>query len=114
VGLTPLQLQTSIQNKLIADKIFTRPSVNINVVQNLRTVTVGGSVRQPGKQQWSADLSLTSAIDQAGGLSEWGSKKGVRLIREGKVQLYDLRKFEKDPSQDPKLLPGDQVVVPGG
>jgi polysaccharide export outer membrane protein len=114
VGLTPLQLQKSIQDKLIADKIFTRPSVNINVVQTLRTVTVGGAVRQPGKQQWSADLTLSSAIDQAGGLTEWGSKKGVRLIRESKVQLHDLRKIEKDPSLDPKLLPADQIVVPGG
>lgn len=114
VGLTPLQLQTAIQNKLISEKIFTRPSVNINVVQNLRTVTIGGQVRQPGRQQWAADLTLSAAIDGAGGLGEWGSKKGVRLIREGKVQIYDLRKFEKDPSLDPKLLPGDQVVVPGG
>jgi polysaccharide export outer membrane protein len=114
VGLTPLQLQTSIQNKLIAEKIFTRPSVNINVVQNLRTVTIGGSVRQPGRQQWSDDMTLTSAIAQAGDLSEWGDPKRVRLIRNKQVQIYDIRKFTKDPSLDPKLLPGDQVIVPGG
>jgi protein involved in polysaccharide export with SLBB domain len=115
VGLTPNQLQNSIQNKLIADKIFTRPSVNINVVNTLRTVTVGGGgVRQANKIQWSPDLSLSSAIDQAGGYGDFADKKRVRLIRDGKVQSFDMRKVEKDPSLDPKLLPGDQVTVPGG
>lgn len=114
VGLTPLQLQTSIQKKLVADQIFTNPAVNINVVQSLRTVTVGGSVRQPGRQQWAPDLTLNSAIQGAGGPSEWADEKRVRLIRNNQVQVYDLRKFVKDPSQDPKVLPGDQVIVPGG
>ncbi len=114
VGLTPLQLQTSIQNKLVADQIFTHPSVNINVVQSLRTVTIGGSVRQPGRQQWAPDLTLNSAIQNAGGPTEWAKEKAVRLIRNNQVQVYDLRRFEKEPAQDPKLLPGDQVIVPGG
>lgn len=114
VGLTPQQLQTAIQNKLVSDKIFTRPSVNISVMQTLRSVTIGGSVRAPGRQQWSDDMTLTSAVAAAGDLSEWGDAKRVRLIRERKVQVFDLRKIAKDPALDPKLLPGDQVIVPGG
>jgi polysaccharide biosynthesis/export protein len=113
-GLSSNQLQVAIQNKLIADKIFTRPTVNINPVPTLRTVTVGGQVRAPGRQQWSDDMTLGSAISAAGGLGEWADQKRVRLIRDRKVQVFDLRKFAKDPNLDPKVLPGDQVEVPGG
>ena len=112
IGLTPPQLQVAIQNKLMAEKIFSRPTVNINLMQSGRWVLIGGGVRNPQRLQWSPDLTLNQAIELAG-LGEFGSKKGVRLIREGKVQVYDARKFDKDPSQDPKLLPGDQISVPG-
>lgn len=114
VGLTPLQLSTAIQNKMVGDKIFTRPNVNINIVQNLRHVTVGGQVRNPGRQQWSEDMTLGTAISAAGGPGEWANMKRVRLIRNRAVQTYDMRKIEKEPGLDPKVLPGDQIEVPGG
>jgi polysaccharide export outer membrane protein len=111
-GLTPPQVEKAVQNRLIADKLFTHPSVNINPVANSRMVTIGGGVRAPQRLPWSADLTLMSAIQIAGGYSDWGSPKGVRLIRNGQQEVYDARKFDKNPSLDPKLLPGDQIVVP--
>jgi protein involved in polysaccharide export with SLBB domain len=55
---------------------------------------------------------LRTAIENVGGLDDFGNKKGVRLIRDGKIiQVYNLKDLEKDPSKDPKLLPGDQVFV---
>lgn len=113
-GLTPPQIEKAIANKLVSEKIFTSPTVNINMAQLARYVVVGGGVRAPQRLVWTTDLTLNAAIDIAGGLSDFGSKKGVRLIRDGKQTSYDARKFDKDPSLDPKLLPGDQVVVPGG
>jgi polysaccharide export outer membrane protein len=110
-GLTPNQVEKTVESRLVAEKLFTHPSVNINPVVNTRMVTIGGGVRAPGRQPWSADLTLMSAINTAGGLSDWGSLKGIRLIRNGQQEIYDGRKFEKNPSLDPKLLPGDQVVV---
>jgi protein involved in polysaccharide export with SLBB domain len=53
-----------------------------------------------------------SAIQVAGGLGDWGSYNKIRLIRNGQQQVIDGRKFVKDPSLDPKLMPGDQVIVP--
>ncbi len=111
-GLTPTQVEKLIQSKLISEKLFTRPSVNINPSANSRVVTIGGAVRAPQRLVWSPDLTLRSAVDLAGGLSEWGTLKGVRIIRNGQQTSYDGRKFDKDPSLDPKLLPGDQIVVP--
>jgi polysaccharide export outer membrane protein len=111
-GLTPPQVEKTVQNKLIADKLFTHPSVNIIPVANSRMVTIGGGVRAPQRLPWSADLTLGSAIQIAGGYSDWGSPKAVRLIRNGQQEVFDARKFDKNPSLDPKLLPGDQIVVP--
>lgn len=111
-GLTPTQVEKLIQSKLVAEKLFTHPSVNITPSVNSRVVTVGGAVRAPQRLAWSPDLTLRSAVDLAGGLSEWGTLKGLRIVRNGQQTLYDGRKFDKDPSLDPKLLPGDQVIVP--
>ncbi len=34
------------------------------------------------------------------------------MIRDGKIQTFNLKKADKDPNQNPKLLPGDEVEVP--
>ena len=116
-GLTSSQAEDQIQAKYIADKIYTRPVVIISVqqAQVQRSVTISGGVRQPGKQPWASDLTLGSAIGSAGGLSDFGSPKGTRIIRDGKVfGTYDLKELDKDPTKDVKLLAGDQVIVKGG
>jgi protein involved in polysaccharide export with SLBB domain len=111
-GLTPTQLERDIQNKLIADKIFTRPTVLINVAQATRYVSISGGVRQPQRLLWSSDLTVSSAIGNCAGLSDFGSPKGIKVIREGKIfGLFNLTELQKDPAKDPKLLPGDQVLV---
>jgi polysaccharide export outer membrane protein len=112
IGLTPPQVEKLIQSKLVAEKFFTNPGVNINTSPNSRFVVIGGGVRAPQRLAWSPDLTLRSAVELAGGLTDWGSWKGIRLIRDGKPTVYDARKFDRDPAQDPKLLPGDQVIVP--
>lgn len=114
-GFTSSQIEDQIQAKYIADKIFTKPIVIISVeqAQVQRSITISGGVKGPGKQQWTADLTLTSAIGAAGGLGDFGKKKGVRIIRDGKVfGVYDLRELDKDPSKDVKLLAADQVIIP--
>ena len=46
-------------------------------------------------------------------MSDFGDEKGIRIIREGKIAgTYNLKDIRKDPAKDPKLLPGDQVIVP--
>ena len=71
-------------------------------------MTIGGNVRVPGRTQWSADLTLMSAISDHGGPGDFAGKK-INLIRNGAIQVFRFDKLQKDPSQDPKLLPGDQV-----
>lgn len=112
-GLTSTQLERVIQARLVAEKIFTRPTVVINIAPVARYVSVSGGVRVPQRLQWSPDLTLASSIGNAGGIGDFGDPKKVRVVREGKVLgVFNLKQFVNDPSADPKLLPGDQVIVP--
>ncbi|MDR3404982.1 MAG: polysaccharide biosynthesis/export family protein [Chthoniobacter sp.] len=112
VGLTASQLEHSVESKLVGDKIFTHPTVLISIAQAMRYVSISGGIRSPQRLSWSSDLTLSSAIGNSGGLSDFGSPKGIRIIREGKIAgTFNLNEIQKDPAKDPKLLPGDQVVV---
>jgi polysaccharide export outer membrane protein len=111
-GLTATQFERSVESKLVSEKIFTHPTVLINIAQTMRYVSISGGVRQPQRLSWSSDLTLSSAIGNCAGLSDFGSPKGIRIIREGKIfGVFNLTELQKDPSKDPKLLPGDQVLV---
>jgi polysaccharide export outer membrane protein len=107
-GLTQSQLERAIERKLIDEKIFRWPTATINVNPGARFVTIGGNVRQPNRLQWTADLTILSAISACGGSGDFAGNR-VNLIRSGQVQQYDLRKLKKNPADDPRLNPGDQV-----
>lgn len=110
-GLTISGAQQAIEAKLRAEEIYTNPTIIITTQTTQRFVSVGGAVRAPGRIPYTADLTLSTAINAAGGLNEFGSPKRISLIRGGQRASYDLRKIAKDPSTDPTLLPGDQVEV---
>jgi polysaccharide export outer membrane protein len=111
-GLTATQLERTMQNRFMAEKIFKNPTVIINIAQQARYISVSGGVRQPQRLLWNNDLTLSSAIGNCGGLGDFGSPKGIRVIRDGKIfGMFNLRDIQGDPGADPKLLPGDQVLV---
>jgi polysaccharide export outer membrane protein len=107
-GLSQSQLEKAIEKRFVDGKFFRWPTVTINVMSQQRTVTVGGAVRAPGRQPWTADLTLMSALSAAGGPSDFASDK-VNVIRNGAATQYRVKQLKKNPSADPKLMPGDQV-----
>jgi polysaccharide export outer membrane protein len=109
-GLPVREAQLAIEGKLKSEEIYTHPSITINMQAMSRFVNVGGSVRQPGRIPYTTDLTLMSAINAAGGPSEFAGDK-IRLTREGKATSYSTKRLRKDPTKDPKILPGDQVEV---
>jgi polysaccharide export outer membrane protein len=109
-GLSVRQAQVAIESKLKGGEIYTNPSITINMQAQARFVNVGGAVRGAGRVPFTADLTLLSAINAAGGPSEFAGDK-IRLTREGKATIYSTKKLRKDPSKDPKILPGDQIQV---
>jgi len=113
LGLTTTELERTLQNRFVAGKIFTQPTVIISPIQGARMVTVIGGVRNPGRLPWNPDLTLTTAIGQSGGPGEFPDLKKVRIIRDSKIiGTFSVPQINKNPALDPKLLPGDQVVVP--
>jgi polysaccharide export outer membrane protein len=109
-GLPPSQVQIAIQNKYVADGIYTNPTVTVNPPAQSRFVDVSGAVRSPGRVPYSSDLTLMTTIDSAGGPSDFAGDQ-IRLVRGGKIQYFSRKKLNKDPSLDPRIEPGDQIQI---
>lgn len=110
-GLQPNQVQDAIQNRLKEEKIFTHPTITILQSQP-RFVNVGGEVKAPQRIPYTSDMTLSSAINAAGWFTDYAKQSSIRLTRDGKTTIYDMKELRKNPAADPKLLPGDQIVVP--
>lgn len=113
-GLLPEQLAARLQSQYRSAQIYTRPTFQViadssggNIVS--QTVTVGGDVRRPGPVPFSNGLTLWQAVQAAGGENEFGSIRRVRLIRDGNLREYDLRKPE---DMQLRLSPRDTIQVP--
>ncbi|HEV7403744.1 MAG TPA: polysaccharide biosynthesis/export family protein [Chthoniobacteraceae bacterium] len=111
-GTSSTTLARAIERKLVAEKIFTSPTAVITLNPASRFVTVGGAVRSPQAVPWTNDLTLSNAIIRAGGDNGFPNYRKVKLTRDGKATFYNLSRADKDPAQNPKLLPGDEVILP--
>lgn len=87
----------------------------LTVQERKNFVFLNGELRDPGRIAHTPGMTLLQAISQARGLTEWGSKKGVRIRRNsdaGPTEIVvDLRKVEDGAAADPVLMPGDVVLV---
>lgn len=110
-GLTQDELQLAIEKSYRDNEIYTRPTITVSVPMQTRFVNVGGEVRMPQRVQYTSDLTVLSAINAAGGFTEFASQGNVRLLRGDQVTMIDIRKVRKNPSLDITLRPGDSVEV---
>lgn len=111
-GLTQAQLQSAIETAYRTQQIYTNPSITVSVPTAARFVDVGGSVRAPQRVPYTPDLTVLGAITATGGFTEFADQSKVRLLRDGQVQIINVREVRKDPSRDVKLKPGDKIEVP--
>ncbi|MDQ6624185.1 MAG: polysaccharide export protein [Verrucomicrobiota bacterium] len=111
-GLTPSQLQSSIEGTYRAGKIYSNPTITIVMQPTARFVNVGGAVRTPTRVPFTEDMTLLTAINAAGGFNDFADQGKVRLLRGKSAQIFDVRQSRRDPSKDIKLQPGDRVEVP--
>jgi len=75
-----------------------------------RWVGVSGAVQRPGQYAFAESLTLSSLVDQAGGLLRSGSRR-VILRRAGVDQEVDLGEVQSGRAPDVTLQPGDEVLV---
>lgn len=110
-GSLPAEVQRSIESRLKVEQIYTNPTIIINTERGGLVVNVGGAVRQPGRFPYTPDMTLMNAINAAGGFNDYANESRIRLRREGRETMYSAKDIRRNPSVEPKLLPGDQIEV---
>ncbi len=113
-GLTFQELKRSLSQRVRRQLIGVKVSVSL---ARLRTIEVFvlGEVQVPGAYVVDALTDISGALLRAGGVSQQGSLRRVRLLRGGKevarLDLYDLL-LQGDKRNDHRLQAGDVIHVP--
>ncbi len=108
-GLSTAQLSQRIRETYLAKNIYTTVDVSVSVTE--RYIYVGGEVAHPGRIVWTPDLTVTKAVQAAGGFTLYARQSNVSLVREQKTYELDLKLAQKTPAQDPRLMPGDSLQI---
>ncbi len=113
VGKTSEQLASDIEKAYRDSKIFMEPTVEVSIGKIGDPVDpvihIVGQIRRPGPIDFVEGMTLWKAIQAAGGKTEFGSLKRVRLYRDGKQTTYDMTKEE---NQSLLLKANDTIEVP--
>ena len=114
-GLTPLQLQEAIAEKL--KEYVDSPNVSVIVMEaNSFKVYVSGQVKTPGVFKLRTQTSLLQVIPMAGGFTDWANQKKILIIRKGEggeTRITANYKRMVDGRVPPLYLrPGDTIIVP--
>jgi polysaccharide export outer membrane protein len=108
-GLNSSELAQRIRETYITKNFYKTVDVSVSVTE--RYVYVGGEVARPGRIIWTPDLTVAKAIQAAGGFTLYAKETRVRLVREQKPYELDVKLAQKNPAQDPRLMPGDSIQV---
>ena len=106
---TTAGLTQRIRETYVAKKIYTTVDISVSVTE--RYVYVGGEVEKPGRIIWTPDLTAAKAIEAAGGFTLYAKEDQVAVVRNQALYNLDIKLAQKDPSQDPRLEPGDSIQV---
>lgn len=118
-GLTPSQLGIRVEQAYKTAQIFTKPTVVVSTLQMARTeeektvkqISINGEVKAPQRAVFTEGMSLLDALAQAGGFTDWAARDKVRIIRNSKTSVHDVRKISSDPSRDVPLRANDKIIV---
>ena len=109
-GTTTATLSHLIRETYLAKKIYTTVDVSVAVTE--RYVYVGGEVIRPGRIIWTPDLTVTKAVQSAGGFTLYAKENRLSLVRDRVAHPINATLAEKNPAEDPRLMPGDSIQVP--
>lgn len=109
-GITTAALSQKIRDTYLAKKIYTNVDVAVSVTE--RYVYVGGEVTHPGRIVWTPDLTVTKAIQAAGGFTLYAKETKLNLVRDRVAYAINAHLAQNTPTEDPRLMPGDAIQVP--
>lgn len=97
-GLDHASLARAIEKIFRANGIYLHPAItvrgSVQQVAGGARFSVGGKVKRPGPIPFRERMTLLQAIQAAGDLDLFGSRKRIFLTRGGKAMVLDLRKKE--------------------
>jgi protein involved in polysaccharide export with SLBB domain len=108
-GQTTGGLTQQIREAYVDKKIYTSVDITVSVTE--RYVYVGGEVEKPGRIVWTPDLTAAKAVQAAGGFTLYAKEDKVSVVRNQLLYEVDIKLAQKNPSQDPRLEPGDSIQV---
>lgn len=109
VNLGTAELSQRIRETYITKKIYMTVDVSVSVTE--RYIYVGGEVQRPGRIVWTPDLTAAKAIQSAGGFTLYAKETAVNLVRDKNAYSIDVKLAQRNPAQDPRLMPGDSLQV---
>jgi protein involved in polysaccharide export with SLBB domain len=109
-GYTTGGLTQLVREAYVSKKIYTSVDISVSVTE--RYVYVGGEVQKPGRIIWTPDLTAAKAVQSAGGFTLYAKEDKVGVVRNQVLYELDIKLAQKNPSQDPRLEPGDSIEVP--
>ena len=112
-GLTFKEVKDKLSN--MVDQSYIGVNIDISL-QNLsaKKVTIVGAVNTPGTYLINPFSTITGALAYSGGISEIGSLRNIKLIRNnGKVFSFDLYQLliNGDRSNDLTIEAGDTILI---
>ncbi len=92
-------------------------TVTVTLESSVTTVVVSGAVTKPAKLVFDRPTTVFQAIMEAGGITEYGSLKNVRVVRlvngQQRTQVLDLRPTLAGPTTRPTYVrDGDVIYIP--
>jgi len=109
IGRTTTELQEDIRTNYV-------PQYYVNLTATVkaeeRFYFVGGEVRNSGRQIYLGEMTVTRAIDTAGGFTDFANRKKIELRRaNGETLRVNWNQVRKNPKLDPQVFPNDHITV---
>ena len=109
LGKTAGELQKEIQD-LYVPKYYVRLTVTVKPGDLIYYVK--GEVKQPGREIYVGETSVTKAITSAGDFTDFASHKVTLIRANGERLKVNVDTAMENQTHDAKVYPGDQVYVP--
>ena len=107
-GKSALEIQNAIE-ALYVPKYYTH--INVAVITGDRVYYVLGEVKNPGRELYVGQTTVTMAITSAGDFTDFANRKNVWLIHGKKRTKVNCVEILKHPEEDPTVYPGDEIEV---
>ena len=109
-GKTAGELEDAIHSRYVP-AIYTHLNVTVRTTSD-QVYYVRGEVRQPGREMYVGQTTVTKAITSAGDFTDFANHKKVWLIRaNGKRFKLNADAILNGDAPDPPVYPGDQIEV---